>query len=229
MTEEMHNRIEDYLSGAMNREEASSFESDLQTDTELKQAFDEYKLISEAIEVDVEDKLKARLKELDMQEMDADQKTSFNKWWILATVLVGLVIIALSIWKQTNDIKPQQIAQQYGVEENIDIFRNITSTEVFSEEEQIYIDKMKEASKQIEQENYQEARAIYESLNDEIPIIRDNKEWAIALTHYLESGRKNAIFQEILDKILKTPAHNCYKQAVQVEAEVNSFWGRLKN
>lgn len=229
MIEELHNRIEDYLAGRLNETEKIVFEDQLRQDPSMKKAFEEYQLISEVLETEVEEGLKARFREIDKENPEERDKISFNKWWILATIIVGVLVVMLSIWKQTSEINPQQIAAQYGVEENIDKYRSISSTEKFTEQETIYIDKMKRAATFIEQKKYNEARAVYNSLSEEIPIIRDNKEWAIAMSHYLESGRKNETFQRILDKILLTPEHNCYKQAVQVESEVNSFWGRLKN
>ena len=231
MTEEWHNKIEEYLSGSMNASEQQDFESQLKSNPEFKKAFDEYQFIADALEFEAEEDIKAQLKKIDEEEelKEATTKTSFNKKWIIATAIVGLLIILLSIWKQMSDIKPQQIAQEYGVESHIDKYRSLASEEQFSEQEKEYITKMREASALLDQQKFDEAREVYNSLTDEISIIRENKEWAIAMSHYLESGRKNEVFQKILDSILLNPEHNCYKQAVQVEAEVNSFWGRLKN
>jgi len=90
------------------------------------------------------------------------------------------------------------------------------------------LNKIAKAKEYLDAQKYDLARQMYAQVSDENKVIRENKEWLIALSHYLEEGRNHAGFQSTLDRILREPDHNCYNLAVQVDDRVNSFWGRLK-
>lgn len=226
MTEELHDLMEQYFSNQMNSEEKLQFEARLENEPELRKSFDEFKQVSEVLEADVEQKFRERFREID--ETETPKKSTFNKYWVIATIILGVLIVSMAFVKQIIDVNPQQIAANYGLERNVDKARTMLPKEAVSEDELQYYAKMEEAAKYIDAKEFAEARRVYESLDTKFPIVKDNKEWAIALSYYLEEGRSSEKFQKTLQAILKNLDHNCYHLAVQVDNEVNSFWGRFK-
>lgn len=226
MTEEMFDLFEDYLNNNLDEQARNDFEKKLDQSEEWKNQFEKYKVVHFAIESSVEDDLKNSFSKIDAERR---QGGSYNKYWILASIIAGLLIVGFSILKLTNDINPSQIAQEYSVDDPLQVTRGIEPTPKDSLVQQQYLTFINSAKDLMKENKYEEARLELEKITLNSPLAEENKEWMKALTYYLQNGRTDPEFQRILNSILDNPKHNCYNLAVDMDSKVNSFWGRLKN
>lgn len=219
--------VENYFEGDLSSEEKSVFEARLRTDTELQAVYQERLVVREAIEAGIEDDMRQRFRAIDTEESISD-KSSYRKYWLLASLIAAFLIISLAIWKQTSDIDPVQIANTYSVDTELDTYRSSEKDSTYSQEELKYYSTMSQAHKEMQNSQFEESRITLELLDDSSETVRDNQQWMTAISYYLENGRKDIRFQKILKDILAKPEHNCYNLAMLLDEEVNSFWGRLK-
>lgn len=228
MTEEMFNLFEAHSDGTLSPKEESYLEKKISEFDEWKDAFEKYKQVNGVLENAVEEDIKERFKKIDK---DRSGNAGYNKYWILASIIAAILIIGFSIGKLTTDSKvdSEMIAQNYTVGNTEVITRGNEIDKGDSLLEQQYKVHIDEANELIEKEEYESARNALEKISLDAPLAAQNKQWMIALTLYLENGRKDEEFQRILNEILDNPKHNCYNLAVDLDSKVNSFWGRLKD
>ena len=225
MNEKDHDLIEAYFKNNLSEEEKAVFEDRMKADENFRKEVKSYGAFAQILEASVEEDLRESMRKIDLEK--GPTKTSFSKPWIIATILGALLIIVLAIWKQTNDINPQQIAANYAVYEFNDKSRNAYEV-VDSVLNETYFVHMREANQLFEEGKYVKARTVLQRIKRTEMIPAQNKEWMITLSYYLENGRTDENFHKMLNKILDEPDHINYSLAVKLDNEVNSFWGRLK-
>ncbi|NND31905.1 MAG: tetratricopeptide repeat protein [Saprospiraceae bacterium] len=106
MSEQLE-RIEKYLSGQMESAEKLDFENELQRDPKLKSAFDQFKVIHDALEVEVEDNLRNQLIELASRNKPLNQRRNWRLPYALALAASVLILLVAGTWwylgKSLND------------------------------------------------------------------------------------------------------------------------------
>lgn len=232
MNEEMYNYIDDYYMGNLSEAEIAVFEDRLKSDMELKTAHEQYLLLKEVVDVEVEDDYRKMFTSIDSENENKSTDSSttggtYNKYWILATILSGIIILFFVIWKRANDINPVMVADNFSVQEGDLITRDVNQSEIDTELLNNYYTPLRKANEMIRAQQYEEAYQFIEQINVDSEIVQENKEWMKALISYLKNGRKDAFFQTTINKILDNPSHSCYQLAVNMDSKVNNFWGRL--
>lgn len=111
------NRVEAYFRSEMTDREAMAFQSDLETDTELKRIFQEYQLAMEAIDYQVEDELKKRFEVWEQEASGSETMTRSlmpQVWKIAASlVLVVSVIYLINNFIKESPTSGIQLAENF--------------------------------------------------------------------------------------------------------------------
>ena len=225
MTEQEHDLMESYFNGSLSEADKQTFEDRLKTDATFSEKVKDFQAVNAILEHKVEEDLRTSFKKI--QQEKEPKKSILNRYWILVTIIGGLIIAGITLTKKLGDISKDDIARQYAIMEVADRDRTpyrIIDTVLFEQ----YVDHLKLANQLIETKNYSAARESIAKITYNHNIARDNAEWMNGLTYYLENGRSDAEFHRILNKILDNPDHTCYQMAVDLDSQVNSFWGRLK-
>ncbi len=121
-------RIENYLTGKLPENERKAFEAELETNAELGEAMELYRISDEAIELAVENSLRSQLKQWDAE--DAATKANGGggvgeapiiplrrTWmrWAAAAVVVGLVGLFVWLWNTGGQGPDDLFAQNYEI------------------------------------------------------------------------------------------------------------------
>lgn len=223
MNNDLHEKIEAYFEGTLSEKDSIEFEYELKTNEEIQHAYNDYITIRKTAEHLVEEDLK---KEMKSWSTDLT-KSSFNKYWILATIVSALIIITITSYVKMRKINDESIIKQFAIHETILDIRSDQAPKdsLFLTE---YIQPMKKAQSAMENHQFENMRKQLSKITLNSKIALDNKEWMIGLSHYLENGRKDPEFHRILNKILDDVNHENYSLAVSMDKKVNGFWGRLK-
>lgn len=228
----MEELIDQYLKGTIDDKNKKRLEQEMNENPAFKQQFEETAIINNAIQASIEEDFRKRFRELDKKKEEKEspnEKFGFNKYWIFAAIVAATLVIGFAILKKVSDINPQQIAQTYTLYDPLDSNRDINPTDKSIDINKEYYSHLETANRFFQTKEYEKSREALQLITLENSVTNENKEWMIGLSYYLESGRKSNQFQEILDRILLNPEHNCYIKAVNLDSEVNSFWGRLKD
>ena len=175
--EEYFDKIEQYLADAMSEEERSSFEAEVAQNKELREAVEAHRLAQDAMEVMIEDNLRAEL-----QKMQADtypiQKlrksdeqggrvVSLRRYWPrLAVAASVLLLIGFFTFQWTgNNYSDSAIAGNFYQPEDL-----LQEIEVRGDREESVLAT---GIKQLEAAQYQEALTTLESIPDTSDFILD--------------------------------------------------------
>lgn len=228
MTDDQQQRFDRYSQGALSEDERLKLLEEIQNSKSLKHAWDEYKLAQEVLKADDEASIRGMLREIDNSRKSSSSKGNYNKWWIFASLMAALVIIVGVALVEFNKLEPVQVADQYRLKGEQRIQRSGDPVSTDSLLTIKYYRPLQLANDFIDKEQYGDARQAIKEITLEAEVIQQNKEWMLALISYMENGRSDPFFQEVLRKILDDDTHNNYPQAVKLNNKVNNFWGRLR-
>ena len=225
--------LEDYMDNLLGLTQKNEIEQRLKNEPELLETLNNIRKTKAVISADEEMEIWDIIHEVEEERKVQDNslnpsKKSFNKFWIIASIIAAILIIAFTLLKQTSDVDKQMIAQDFTVKEKSVVVRGTSDFSQDSIIETTYILPMNQVNELVEEGNYQKAQQKLNTISADFPLAKQNIEYTKALIYYLNNGRDNPEFHRILNKILDDPTHNCYKLAVKLDNEVNSIWGRIK-
>ena len=169
------------------------------------------------------------MNEVDSEKEIKSSKTTFNKKWIIAAIIAGVLVILASVLTRLSKVDKSMIAQDLVVKEKSQVVRSSEDFTIDTLIEYGYIMPMKEVNRLIAEEEYEKALSNLGEIKADFPLAKQNMEYTTGLILYLKNGRTDPEFHRILNEILDNPSHNCYNLAVKLDNEVNSIWGRIKN
>ena len=235
MSEQL-DRMEKYLLGQMATEDRQDFEAELLRDAKLRKDFNRLKLIHDALEVDVEDQLRAQLGKLANRKKNLNQakKLSLPVIWALAASI--MILLAASIWWFTGSelVDPAQYSAEQYVE--------YTSTKLRTEEnnhayspllrllnqgdtstaikwlERWMVDNREDweaafflADLHYKSGTWEQAKALFLQINESSSILWSEKSaWNFLAISAQESWDTQA--DAMLEEILKDPNHSYYNE-----------------
>ncbi len=228
--------LQDYLEGVLGSTQKKAVENRLESDAEFREKLVQLKLARHIISAEEDMELLDIMHQVDASRQANDHKqndnekrvASFNRKWIIATVLAGLIVILFSILIRLQKIDKGMIAQDLLIKEKSFAERGNESVNLDSIIEVQYIIPMKNIRELALEQKYDEALSGLDQIDLGYPNIIQNKEYTRALLLYLKNGRNDPTFHTILNKILDDPTHSCYSLATQLDSRVNNLWGRLK-
>ncbi len=221
--------LEDYFDGILGPTQNIEVESRLQNDSELRKVFNQIKLAKSIVQADEELEIRNMMDEVEENNLPPKRQTStFNKKWIIAAIIGGLLVILASIFIRLTKIDKEMIAQDLIVKEKSQVVRS-NDVEIDTLIEFGYIQPMKQINILIAEKKFDQALKNLEEIKADFPIAKENMQYTKGLILYLKNGRNDPEFHKILNEILDNPLHNCYNLAVRLDNKVNSIWGRIKN
>lgn len=227
MTEDWDEKIDMYLEGTLSEAERKNVAHAIENDPLVEEMYQDHLLVRAMTKKMGKDDLINSLKELDKGSSDTNKKTTSTfskKWWLIVIALTGLIIAGTFI-KRLSELEPSMVAMEYAVSDKPIKLRGENATNNMEIE---YFTPMKEGQEYLRKKEYKKARDAFRRIQDLGDVMKENKEWMIALTHYAESGKNHPVFKTTLNRITANPEHNAYKKALALETKINSFWQYFK-
>ncbi|MCB0668744.1 MAG: hypothetical protein KDC80_23130 [Saprospiraceae bacterium] len=107
-------KIERYIRKEMSGQELSDFQSELEQDPDLRKAVVKMQLISDAIELDVENDLRSQLGTLRNPAKIKDiRRPSSSLRWLIAAAIMALVAVSMWMLVQTSNSLDQFVQNEY--------------------------------------------------------------------------------------------------------------------
>lgn len=224
--------LQDYLDDLLGLTQKKELEDRLQNEPLLRQELQKLKQVHKIVEVEEELEILDMMQAVDAEKEKAENEPTkgrkFNKYWLIAVALAGLLILFFTLLKQTSDVDKTYIAQGFSLDNESIVARGIVDDSQDSVVQFHYIQPIVKVNEFILKGEFDEARKGLDLITAEFPLAVQNKEYTLGLIAYLQNGRRDPEFHRILNKILDDPKHNCYRLAVRLDSEVNSIWGRIK-
>lgn len=128
-----YDRIEAYLEGRLDEQQKKAFDQELQTNTELRDEFDLFKMSREAVEVEIANDLRQSFK--DWQSEDESKTVtekpqlkvvSINRrrWLSMAAAACVFLVAGFFVWNLSNSVSNPGLAANYYTTPSVSNFRS---------------------------------------------------------------------------------------------------------
>lgn len=245
--------VERYLYGKMSVSEQAEFETLIEQDQTWYQFIERYKMVSEAIEYNLEKELIEEMTEQDMNLRLQQQTVAIRQLPLSVPQLVGMaaalmILLVALIWYGQSNYSNNALAEKYyqspisslsrlptagfagNFADGISAFTNENWPEAIDN-----FAKIPASSSQYQEaqfylghayyniQDYPSALSVFETLEESDNIHEAAIEWMIILSK-LKAGDRKKIILEQLDSILKNSNHPYFNNASQLKSNLESFW-----
>lgn len=228
MIQDWDEKIDMYLEGTLSESEQKIVSQAIENDPLVEGFYQDHLLVRAMTQKMEKDDLIKSMKEIDQKFSETSKKktNAFNKkWWLIVITLTFFIIVGTFI-KRLSELEPSMVAMDYAVNSAPIKVRGENNRNEMQEE---YYAHMHTGQDFFRQKEYKKARDAFKNIQELGDVMKENKEWMIALTHYAESGKNHPIFKTTLNRITANPEHNAYKKAIALETKISSFWQYFKN
>lgn len=265
MESQIFDKIEAYLSGEMTETEATTFDKEVATNKELAAAVDRHLLAHDAIEVMIEDNLRAEMKDWSAAENKnkeakihqlGQKKESGGKVRRLVYRLAAAASVALVVgffglqFSNTNYSNTALSAGAYNFDlsatRSTNTAQNPLATGLKAYEAANYtaaiqfFQNIPTANPQYSEAQYYLGHSLYQNkdydqaINTFEKVIRSNDvrykeaaEW-YQVVNYVAAKKEGNDFTRLLNQLVTDEGHPYHKNAVELDAKLNSFWRKIQ-
>ncbi len=161
-------KLERYLDGELPEEERKAFETQLQTDEKLKEELAFHQMARQAVEVNIENELRAELNTWKAKEQNNGMKVvRFRRRALSIAAAVLLLVVAGWLVLFRGNSTEQLFNQQFtAFEDNISTQIDLELSEAGFGKEDGYLAVLEDAMQAYNQKNYEKAIPLFEEFNE---------------------------------------------------------------
>ncbi len=229
-TQQLHERIEDYLSGQLTGEERSRFDHEMKHDDALRDSLAEHQAAQAVLRYAVAREWKARLQAIEAENpvLKHSTPTIVRSIWIRRLTAAAAVILLIGTFTvyqiAVKGYSNNAIAQAMYVKPFNDTFRTapeVTDLDPWSA-------MLYEADEAFREGNNEKAKMLYLELLRTDNLRRDLAEWNLTLIYFHEDPRSQQ-FSILMDRILTDADHDYHLKALDLQRKTNSLLFKLAN
>lgn len=229
-TQQLHERIEDYLSRQLTGEDRRRFDHELQHDEALRDTLAEHQAAQSVLRYAVAREQKARLQAIEAENPVLKRTTPVivRRIWIRRLAAAAAVILLMSTITvylvAIKNYSNNAIAQAMYVKPFNDTFRSapeVTDLDPWSA-------MLHEADEAFREGNNEKAKMLYLELLRTDNLRRDLAQWNLTLIYFHEDPR-SLQFSILMDHILTDADHDYHLKALDLQRKSNSLLFKWAN